>query len=237
MDINNNKTKKFGTREEVYKGLFGQTAGGLKKDDIIEKKFGTKTLYISKKISDKMKINFNIIKESNPNYFKRLSKKTLVSIPLQDEYKLTNTCSQSSNTNSHTNSHTNINVNVNSDNPSNNTNNSIHSKLNINENNKKKILDTNTNNHHNKNNYNIKAHKKTQKISFNINENKIKNVYYPELQGMNINELKNELIKEENEEDNLYNVSNENNCITNQTDKQSTQFSIEDMPEIDITNL
>ena len=47
--MDNSKVKKVGTREEVYKGLAARTAGGLKKDDIIAKQFGTKTIYISKR--------------------------------------------------------------------------------------------------------------------------------------------------------------------------------------------
>ena len=50
-----NKNKKVGTREEVYKGIAQRTAGGLNKNDIIEKVFGTKTIYISRKLSEKMK--------------------------------------------------------------------------------------------------------------------------------------------------------------------------------------
>ena len=53
--IETNTTKKIGTREEVYKCIASQTAGGLCKSDIIEKNFNGKLIYISKKISDKMK--------------------------------------------------------------------------------------------------------------------------------------------------------------------------------------
>jgi len=60
MDVN--PLKKIGTREEVYKHIAIRTAGGLHKDDIIEKTVGSKTIYISKKLSIKMKahiLNYN----------------------------------------------------------------------------------------------------------------------------------------------------------------------------------
>ena len=71
----NNRNKGIGTREEVYKGLFLKTAGGLVKDDIIEKRIGNRILYISKKLSDKMKTNPNLIR--NPNHVKRIHKRTI----------------------------------------------------------------------------------------------------------------------------------------------------------------
>ena len=67
--------KRIGTREEVFRGHAIRTAGGLKRDDIISKQLGTKIIYISKKLSAKMKENFNIIRASNPNYFKKQIKK------------------------------------------------------------------------------------------------------------------------------------------------------------------
>jgi hypothetical protein len=78
MDSHNNsigdaRMKRLGTREEVFKGLAIRTAGGLKKDDIIAKQFGTKTLYISKRLSDRMRENFQ-----NANYFRKRVRKTLV---------------------------------------------------------------------------------------------------------------------------------------------------------------
>ncbi len=76
MDIS--KIKKVGTREEVYKNLAIRTAGNLKKDDIIEKVFGNKTMYISKKLSDKMKENIQILRTHNPNFMKKMQKKTMV---------------------------------------------------------------------------------------------------------------------------------------------------------------
>ena len=69
----NTNTKKTGSREEVYKCLALKTAGGLCKNDIIEKQYNGKLIYISKKISDKMK---ELIKKHNPIIFKK-QKKTL----------------------------------------------------------------------------------------------------------------------------------------------------------------
>jgi len=76
--MDNSKVKKVGTREEVYKGIALRTAGSLKKDDIIEKRIGNRVIYISKKLSDKMKENVNILRTHNPNFFKRMQKKTTV---------------------------------------------------------------------------------------------------------------------------------------------------------------
>ncbi len=71
--------KRIGTREEVFKGIATRTAGGLKREDIIEKQFGTKILYISKKLSDKMRENFNIIRTNNPNHLRnKQQKRTMV---------------------------------------------------------------------------------------------------------------------------------------------------------------
>ena len=72
------KAKKVGTREEVFKGLAERTAGSLKKDDIIEKSIGNHKIYISKKLSDRMKLNIATLRINNPNFFKRLQKKTMV---------------------------------------------------------------------------------------------------------------------------------------------------------------
>jgi len=130
---NSVKIKKIGTREDVYKGMALRTAGGLTKDDIITKQFGNKIIYISKKLSDKMKTNFNLLRSTNPNHLKN---------------KRTHCC--------------NIQQNIQ---------------------NKKKHVS------------------KTQKLSFN-NDNVIKTIYYPELNGVNLNELKQELAKEEAIEDN-----------------------------------
>ena len=70
------KTKKIGTREEVYNGIALRTAGGLQKNDIIEKKIGNRIIYISKKLSDKMKENVNILRTHNPNFLKKLNYNT-----------------------------------------------------------------------------------------------------------------------------------------------------------------
>ena len=180
MDNSNNRNKKIGTREEVYKGLALRTAGGLKREDIIEKQFGTRVLYISKKLSDKMRNNFNIIRENNPNYFKRNPKKTLVAP------KQINNASV---------------VEENIPVPSQIT--------------KDIVLE-------NKRKNPVKTHK----LSFRVKENTVRNVFYPELQGMNIKQLKEELAREEAEEDRGIQLP--------QTKKE---FCIEDMPDIDIMTL
>ena len=74
--MDTNTIKKIGSREEVYKCLALHTIGGLYKNDILEKKHNDKFIYISKKISDKMKAQISIIRETNPNFFKK-QKKTL----------------------------------------------------------------------------------------------------------------------------------------------------------------
>jgi hypothetical protein len=136
--ISDARIRKLGTREEVFKGLAARTAGGLKKDDIIAKQFGAKTLYISKRLSDRMRENFH-----NTNFKKRV-RKTLVAT--------TNTQNQESITK-----------------------------------NEVKLAGV--------------PHGKTQKLSFKVNDNTVRNVYYKELQGMNLQKLKDELKKEETEED------------------------------------
>ena len=79
--INQNKIKKIGTRQEVYRGLAIRTAGGLSKNDIIEKQFGTRTLYISTKLSDKMRDNFNLHR-NNPRRQKRTMVASNINTPL-----------------------------------------------------------------------------------------------------------------------------------------------------------
>ena len=68
-------SKKIGTREEVYKLIAKRTNGGLLKSDIIEKNTNGKLIYISKKISEKMKANTSNIcflkKTHNNNQFKK----------------------------------------------------------------------------------------------------------------------------------------------------------------------
>ena len=69
------QTSKIGTREQVYKGLSLRTAGGLTKNDIIEKKLGCKIIYISKKLSEKMK--------QNPHVFRKIVRKKTISLPIK----------------------------------------------------------------------------------------------------------------------------------------------------------
>jgi hypothetical protein len=173
------KIKKVGTREEVFKGIAERTAGGLKKDDINEKHFSNRTIYISKKLSDRMKINIASLRINNPNYFKRLQKKTMV------------------------NTNVNANTTLNSD---------IINKANL----------------HNQLILKKKHNTKTQKLAFKVKENSVKTVFYPELQGINIKELKEELIREEDEED-LGTVL--------QPQKNKDSFTIEDMPDVDMKEL
>ena len=175
--------KKVGTREEVFKGLAARTAGGLKREDIIEKQFGTRTLYISKRLSDKMRENFKFIRTNNPNYLKRQSKRTMISTAA-------NTI-QSGNQSSQ---------NTQQQQPR-----SLPQPQPIQP--AKRIGG------------------KTHKLAFKVRENTVKNVYYPELQGMNIQELKEELAKEEAEED------------RGQPKPLAGAFAIQDMPDIDISNL
>lgn len=164
--MDTSKTKKVGTREEVYNNNAVRTAGGLKKDDIIEKKMGNRSIYISKKLSEKMKENISILRTHNPNFFKRVLTKTAVS--------------NASNT------------------------------LNIDSIKQKKII----------------THPKTQKLSFKVKDNSVKKVFYPELQGMDLNELKADILREEAEED-----------LGVQVPKKKIEFTIEEMPNIDINSL
>ena len=85
--MENSKIKTVGTREEVYKGLASRTAGNLQKNDIIEKIIGNRKLYISKKISEKMKENINIFRTNNPNFFKSMHKKTIVANNIESNNK------------------------------------------------------------------------------------------------------------------------------------------------------
>ena len=281
MDNINCKNKKFGTREEVYKGIYTNTAGGLKKDDIIEKCLGTKIIYISKKLSDKMKINFNIIRANNPNQFKRIPKKTMVSPKIIDNYTdnlqsnnivathqqqqtqpqqtqpqqpqqqtqqqqpqqphLQQQPQQSQQSQQQTQPQPQQTQPQQSQpqqqqsQPQQQPQQTQQQNSNIIKNKKNNIVNSNK-----------KAYKKTQKILFNITENKVKNVYYPELQGINITNLKEELLKEENDEDNGNTLESNNSNYqddvlldddNNSIYSKNKQFCVEDMPEIDITNL
>ena len=189
------KVKRVGTREEVFKGLAIYTAGGLQKDDIIEKKIGNRVLYISKKLSEKMKENITIIKTNNPNFFKRMQKKT---VSIKDKPSIINENSNSINPIQQQ-----IQQNQLQQNPSNQLQNQALEK-------KKK------------------QHSKTQKLSFKVRENEVRTIFYPELKGMDIKELKEELLREEAEED---------RGIKLPPKKSNTEFKIEDMPDIDLNSL
>ena len=156
-----NTIKIIGTREEVYKSQAHKTIGGLTKPDILEKCNNGKLTYISKKLSDKMRLQINTIRENNPNFFKNKKRTHCIS-----------SIHKNSNSNSNSNSSSTI------------------------------INNNNTN-------YKKKKKSKTHKLSFEINNNKVKNIYYPELNGLNIEELKEEIRRqeeEENEEDDLENI-------------------------------
>jgi hypothetical protein len=180
MDIS--KIRTVGTREEVYKGLASRTAGNLQKNDIIEKIIGNRILYISKKISDKMKANISIFRTSNPNFLKSIQKKTMV----VNNTELHNT--QNIKTQNTNNQDLNI-QNIN--------------KQDINKK-KSKII-------------------KTQKLMFKEKDNSFKTIYYPELQGMNLDKIKEELRQEEAEEDFGTIIPKQN---------VHTSFLIEEFPEI-----
>lgn len=193
------RMKKIGTREEVYKGLAARTAGGLKRDDIIPKQFGTKTLYISKRLSDRMRENFNVIRANNPNYFKRQAKKTMVASASSSHSQVVNLSSQENSSSRPSESSR--------PNEKNDKNDNIERRK------------------------NIKPHGKTQKLSFKIHDNTVKNVYYKELQGMDIQELKEELKREEAEEDLGLDVEHD------QSREPRREFSIEEMPDISLADL
>ena len=194
MDIS--KTKKVGTREEVYKGIALRTAGSLKKDDIIEKRIGNRVIYISKKLSDKMKENVNILRTHNPNFLKKMQKKTTVSTSIVESQP-----TQQQNTQQQTIQQTNIKQKDTQQN--------------------KQLLTTNTKQQkHN-------THSKTQKLSFKVKDNSVRTIFYPELQGMDLKELKEDILREEAEEDLGITLPK----------KPLGKFSIVDMPDIDINNL
>ena len=184
MDCISTNIKKIGNREEVYKGLAYRTAGGLTNTDIIEKNFNGKLIYISKKISENMKAQMQLI-HSNTQYTNNLDSNTITTQQLKDFNK----------------------------------NKKIIKK------NKKTLaaLKSNTTNLLNK--YKSKTHKN---ISFQITNNEVKNKYYPELKGIDLKDLKEDLIREEEEED---------NCIENVTKKTLEPFKVEEIPDIDINYL
>ena len=195
-----NTIKIIGTREEVYKSQAQKTIGGLTKPDILEKCNNGKTTYISKKLSDKMRLQINTIRENNPNFFKNKKRTHCVS----SIHKNSNTSSNNNNTNNSTNTI-----------------------------------------------YKNKKKSKTHKLSFEINNNKVKNIYYPELNGLNIEELKEEIRRqeeEENEEDEFENIEefdslNELTEVFTKPTKQSlntknTNFVIEELSdEVDNFNI
>lgn len=196
--MDNPKPNRIGTREDVFKGLAQRTAGGLTKDDIIEKKIGQKTLYISKKLSDKMKTNFNIIRSQNPNHLKRIQKRTISNltrlndtppnIPEQSPQQNTTLTAQQQTIQ--------------------NTQQTIQQPI------QKKTIKMQH------------QHAKTHKISFKQDGNVAVNVYYPELKGMNIKELKEELIREEIEED--------LGMTQNSNPSNKKEFVIEDVDTLDL---
>ena len=235
MDIY--KIKKVGTREEVFKGLAERTAGSLKKDDIIEKCIGNHKIYISKKLSDRMKLNIATLRINNPNFFKRLQKKTMVNANSNDNSNInTNSNANNSNTNTTntTNPNTNTNpntINPNTTNPNTTNPNTTNPNTNPNPNITSTIIKSNVINKTNilqKNNKH-KLHPKTQKLAFKVKDNACKTIYYPELQGINLKELKEELVREEAEED--FNNTSQNNKI------KSEPFKIEDIPDIDMNDI
>ena len=189
------KIKKIGTREEVFKGLASRTAGNLQKNDIIEKQFSNRTIYISKKLSDKMKANITILRAHNPNFLKGLQRKTMTSKPII--LNIDNIDANNSNTTNNTNTIT--------------QSTNLHS--NLNSNNKQKPFTKIKNNS-----------TKTQKILFKEKQNSVKTVFYPELQGLNLNKIKEELKQEEAEED--------YGTIIPKI-KLNTSFTIEEFPDID----
>jgi len=177
------KIKKVGTREEVYKKIALRTAGGLKYDDIIVKTCGSKTLYVSKKLSEKMSEQLKVLRITNPNFLRRIQKKTLVA-PTNDTQTSPQTPSQTAK------------------------------------------LETSPSNLSTK----IKQkHNKTQKLSFKIKDNSVKTIFYPELEGLDLKELKDELLKEEAIEDGLISETKPKGIIT--------PFTIEELPDFNINDL
>lgn len=174
-----NKLKKVGTREEVYNNLASRTAGNLTKNDIIEKTIGSRKIYISKKLSEKM-IN-------NPIFLKRVHKRTLIATPNQAPNQ--STPNQST------------------------TNQGIPNQI-------KKQTST-----------------KTQKLSFKIGENAVKTIYYPELNGVNLKKLKEELLKEEAEEDLGIVIPKKNVSSSGVSGASTSEFIIEELPDIDMNDL
>ena len=99
MDDNNNLTEnpiietlkkiKIGSRADVYEGRAQQTVGGLTKNDIICKIMGKKKLYISQKVSNRMKeVMTEMIKRKTKHATQSILKKSNLTnsiIPNQPE--------------------------------------------------------------------------------------------------------------------------------------------------------
>ena len=219
METNTMETltiKKVGTREDVYKGIASRTAGGLTKNDIIEKNFNGKLIYISKKISDKMRAQMSALhslaNNSNTNH---QTDNTITTQQIQEYNKHKKILKKNKKTLAA--------LKINTMNTTNTTN-----------------TINNTNNLNNTNNKNLfnKHKSKTQKLSFQVTNNEVKNVYYPELKGLDLKELKADLLREEQEEDypDLAEQNNDNNT-NNRIKKPLEPFTIDELPDIDINFL
>jgi hypothetical protein len=207
------RIKRLGTREEVFKGLASRTAGGLKKDDIIAKEFGHRTLYISKRLSDRMRENFQ-----HAHSFRKRIRKTLVASNNTSSLESNNTSTNNTSTNNTSTNNTSTNNTSTNNTPTNNKSTNNANNANI------KIMNSNT--HTNS----VKApHGKTQKLSFKVHDNPVKNVYYKELNGLNLQKLKEELKQEEVEED--------LGILNTRSNGNSGEFKIEDVPEISLDDL
>ena len=216
--INTNTFKKIGTREEVYKGGASRTAGGLTKNDIIEKNFNGKLINISKKISDKMRAQMTALQTHNQSIQQnsqtntQTNTNTLTFQQLQDYNKNKKILKKNKKTLAA--------IKINN---TTNTNNTTNNNTNTN---------TTTITTNNKNLIN-KHKSKTQKLSFQVNNNEVKNVYYPELKGLDLKELKAELLREEQEEDFPDLEEKDNTRIK----KPLEPFTIDELPDIDINFL
>jgi len=85
---------------------------------------------------------------------------------------------------------------------------------------------------------------KTQKLSFQINNNEFKNIYYPELKGKNLKNLKEELRREEEEEENnceniegLENLDELEEVFKPNVSQCKKEFKIEELIDIDINDI
>ena len=204
----NNTGKKVGTREDVYKGIASRTAGGLTKNDIIEKNFNGKLIYISKKISDKMRAQMSAIHSlanSNNSNTHHQTDNTITTQQLQEYNKHKKILKKNKKTLAALKTNT-----MNTTNTANTTN----------------LINNNNNKHKSK----------TQKLSFQVTNNEVKNVYYPELKGLDLKELKADLLREEQEED-YPDLEPKDNTNTNKVKKPLEPFTIDELPDIDINFL